>query len=72
MGYLEDRRNRKNGLAPPLPTKKPPKAIPKKSAKKAAEDKANKERGGDSEMDLFRGYHESFSFNLSIVAFLNP
>lgn len=51
MGYLEDRMKRKNGLLPPLPTKKTPKPLKKISDKKAKELKVNK--GSDSEMDLW-------------------
>ncbi len=43
----------KLGLLPKEAVKKEKKPIAKVSKKKAAEDKANKERGGDSELDLF-------------------
>jgi|GEM_PF-3306240 len=42
MSYLEDRAKRKNGLLPPLPTKKEKKPIAKISPKKAAEIKEAK------------------------------
>ncbi len=45
MSYLTDRLARKNGTAPPLPTKKEKKAIPKVSAKTAAKNKEAKEVG---------------------------
>lgn len=51
MSYLEDRAKRKNGLLPPLPTKKEKKPIRKVSLKKAAADKAQKEAGGDGLLD---------------------
>lgn len=53
MSYLEDRLKRKNGLLPPLPTrkeKKPPKRV---SNKKRLADAEEKNRGSDSELDLF-------------------
>jgi hypothetical protein len=50
MGYLEDRLNRKNGLLPPLPTKKEKKPIPKKSAKKLLEESKQKELEKDTEL----------------------
>lgn len=53
MSYLEDRNKRKLGLLPPLPTRKEKKPPNRVSKKKAAEDKANKEAGSDSELDLF-------------------
>jgi hypothetical protein len=53
MSYLEDRQKRKNGLLPPLPTKKEKKFLNKQSEKKRAEIAAIKDSGGDNEMDLF-------------------
>ena len=47
MSYLEDRLKRKQGLAPPLPTKKEKKPIAKVSPKK------QKELKGDDALDLF-------------------
>lgn len=50
MGYMEDRLKRKNGLLPPLPTRKEKKPIPKQSSKKKAElSEARKQRGGEDE-----------------------
>lgn len=53
MGYMEDRLKRKNGILPPLPTKKPPKQLKKISDKKRLADAEEKNRGSDSELDLF-------------------
>ena len=52
MGYLEDRLARKNGVAPPLQTKKEKKAIPKKSAKKIEAEKKEREERGDNDTEL--------------------
>jgi hypothetical protein len=51
MSYLEERLARKQGVAPPLPTRREKKPIKKMSVKRLAEMKLNK--GGDSEQDLF-------------------
>lgn len=56
MSYLDDRMKRKNGLLPPLPTKKGKKPIAKKSEKKIAEEKAEKERLGGDDTELIRWY----------------
>lgn len=53
--YFERLKLIKQGLLPKEAIKKKPKAIPKISERKLAEDKALKEAGGDSEMDLFFG-----------------
>ena len=53
MSYLEGRRNRKAGLEPPLPTRKPAKPIPKQSAKRKAEAKADKDGNGDTALVRF-------------------
>lgn len=50
MSYMSDRAARKNGLLPPLPTKKERKPIAKKSAKKIAEEKAVKVEWEDTEL----------------------
>jgi hypothetical protein len=51
MGYLDERRLRKSGLAPKLEFKKPKKVIAKIGKKKLEEMKAIK--GSDSELDLW-------------------
>jgi len=56
MGYLEDRLARKNGVAPPLPTKTEKKAIPKKSAKKIEAEKKEREERGDNDTDKERWF----------------
>lgn len=53
MGYMEDRLKRKNGLLPPLPTRKEKKALKQVSDKRRAEIAADKAKSGDTEMDLF-------------------
>jgi hypothetical protein len=51
MSYLEDRLNRKNGLAPRLPTRKEKKPLRKVSPQRAKEMAMEKERlGGDDTM----------------------
>lgn len=50
---MEDRLKRKNGLMPPLPTRKEKKPLKQVSDKKRAEIAADKAKGGDTEMDLF-------------------
>ena len=50
MSYMSDRAARKNGLLPPLPTKKERKPIAKKSAKKIAEEKAVKVEEENTEL----------------------
>lgn len=62
MSYLDERRMRKEGLLPKLPTKKEPKPLKKVSDKKAAEIKDYKESGGDNEMDKYFDYHMKNSF----------
>lgn len=56
MSYLEERRNRKSGLSPALPTKKEKKPIAKKSPKKIAEEKAERERLGGGDTELIKWY----------------
>ena len=53
MSYLEDRAKRKLGLLPKMEFRKPKKPIAKKSKTRLAEERAIKEVGGDSELDLF-------------------
>ena len=51
MSYLEDRAKRKNGLLPPLPTKKEKKPLNRIAPKTAAKRKLEKENDGDSGLD---------------------
>ena len=53
LPYHEQRRLRKAGLAPALPTKKEKKPLKRVSDKRAEQDRVEKERGTDSGMDLF-------------------
>lgn len=53
MGYMEDRMKRKNGLLPPLPTRKEKKPLKRQSEKKKQEIADQKAKGTDVEMDLF-------------------
>jgi hypothetical protein len=50
MGYLEDRLARKNGIAPPLPTRKEKKPLAKVSKKRAAQIEEDKKKGSDDEL----------------------
>lgn len=58
MSYMSDRLARKNGILPPLPTKKEKKPIPKKSAKKIAEEKEQKKENGGEETELTKWYRQ--------------
>lgn len=51
MGYLEDRRNRKNGMAPPLPTRKEKKALNRVSPKKKTADAEAKKAGSEDSLE---------------------
>src|SRR5574337_480806 len=51
MGYMEERLMRKNGMLPPLPTKKDRKPLKKKSDKKIEEERLAKESGSDNSLD---------------------
>lgn len=54
--YLENRRLRKSGLAPELPTKKDKKPIAKKSAKRIKKEAEEKERLGGGDTMLVKWY----------------
>lgn len=56
MSYLEDRLKRKNGLLPPLPTRKEKKPIPKQSSKKKAELSEARKQRGEEDTDLQKWY----------------
>lgn len=51
MSYLEDRLKRKNGILPPLPTKREKKPIAKKGAKKLAQEAEERAAGTDNALD---------------------
>lgn len=58
LPYHLQRLARKNGTAPPLPTKKSPKPIAKQSPKKKAEIKAEKDARGGGESELVKFYRD--------------
>jgi len=62
MNYQEQRMLRKNGLIPPLPTKKEKKPIAKKSDKKLAQEKAEKEARNGGNSDLVTWYKRQMNF----------
>lgn len=53
MSYLEDRLKRKQGLAPPLPTRKEKKPLKKLSDKARIEKENERKVGGDDSLDLW-------------------
>lgn len=54
MSYLEQRFNRKAGLAPELSFRKEKKPIPKKSAKRVEKEKQERKERGDDDTDLVK------------------
>lgn len=67
MGYLEDRLKRKNGILPPLPTKKDKKPIPKMSEKKKRELDAQKEARGGDDSDLVKWFKARIRYSMKGV-----
>jgi hypothetical protein len=59
MTYIEDRLKRKNGILPPLPTKKEKKPIAKQSPAKKKEIESLKNGNSDNELDFFQELHLS-------------
>lgn len=61
MSYLEDRLKRKNGILPPLPTKKEKKPVAKKSDKKLKAEAEERAAGTDKPVDEYFSYHMAHS-----------
>lgn len=64
MNYLEERQQRKNGLLPPLPTRKEKKSIPKKSVKTIEKENKEREERGNDDTQLVKWFKARIKYSM--------